>query len=189
MNCPHCHAPLSDPPPSVCPACFEDPATAATPVAPVGDSGSPGQDPGFIGGPSTPAPAAHPCVTEGCGGTAVAPAELCLTCQLMTAPTGRTYILTSSWGDLEVREGERITLGRSPEAAPRTAAFLINADRVSRLHADLSNLGGTLTLVDNSTNGTQVNGHRLEPGNPKTLLVGDRVVLGTQVEFVVDASD
>lgn len=188
MICPNCKTGLPDPPPDVCPSCWEDPRTVVMPAAQgtTPTPATPTSQPAL--GAPVHSPAGRPCATETCGGTAAPASDLCLTCQLMARPTGQSYVLGSTWGDLEIREGEHLTLGRSPESAPRTSAILTNADRVSRLHADLHNNAGTLTIVDNSTNGTAVNGHRLRPGESKTLLVGDRVVLGTQVEFVVRLS-
>lgn len=186
MNCPHCNASLPDPLPEVCPSCWEDPRIVVVPASTgVSPASAAPADQHDVQAPSS---SGRPCATEGCGGTAAPASDLCLTCQLMVAPADRSYVLVSTWGDLEVKEGERLTIGRSPESAPRTSALLARADRVSRIHADVANVDGSLTISDNSTNGTVVNGHRLLRGESKMLLIGDHVVLGTQVEFVVRPS-
>ena len=50
---------------------------------------------------------------------------------------------------------------------------------VSRRHARLTDHEGRLCVEDlNSTNGTRVNGRRLEPFAPRVLAPGDAVALG-----------
>ena len=50
---------------------------------------------------------------------------------------------------------------------------------VSRRHARLTRRDGRLCVEDlNSTNGTRVNGRRLEPFAPRVLAPGDAVALG-----------
>ena len=50
---------------------------------------------------------------------------------------------------------------------------------VSRRHARLTRRDGRLRVEDlNSTNGTRVNGRRLEPFAPRVLAPGDAVALG-----------
>ena len=72
------------------------------------------------------------------------------------------------------------TLGRAPRAD-----FIIDAALVSRVHCRLSAGAAELEVVDlDSTNGTFVNGARVERAVLKT---GDRLGVG-KVEFVVSKS-
>lgn len=133
-------------------------------------------------------PVAPPCAHPTCSEPAIDGSPLCPLHQLLDQPTRTAFILAGSWGSLEVNDGEVVTIGRSPEDAPKSAAMLVNADRVSRIHASVACGGGTLTITDRSTNGTTVNGERLTSGVERTLIEGDRIVLGTQVELVVNSA-
>ena len=69
------------------------------------------------------------------------------------------------------------TLGRA-----RRADFIVDAALVSRIHCRLAAGAGEIEAVDlQSTNGTYVNGRRIERG---TLKHGDRLRIGA-VELVV----
>ena len=72
------------------------------------------------------------------------------------------------------------TIGRAPRAD-----FVVDAALVSRLHCRLAASPGEIEAVDlESTNGTYVNGERVERG---TLKHGDRLRIGA-VELVVTKS-
>ena len=72
------------------------------------------------------------------------------------------------------------TIGRAPRAD-----FVVDAALVSRLHCRLAAGPGEIEAVDlESTNGTYVNGERVERG---TLKHGDRLRIGA-VELVVTRS-
>lgn len=72
------------------------------------------------------------------------------------------------------------TVGRAPRAD-----FIVDAPLVSRLHCRLTAGASELEVVDlDSTNGTYVNGKRVERG---TLLGGDKLGVG-RVELVVTRS-
>jgi pSer/pThr/pTyr-binding forkhead associated (FHA) protein len=72
------------------------------------------------------------------------------------------------------------TIGRAPRAD-----FVVDAALVSRLHCRLAAGPGEIEAVDlESTNGTYVNGERVERG---TLKHGDRLRIGA-VELVVTKS-
>lgn len=72
-------------------------------------------------------------------------------------------------------EGSSV-IGRDAEA---DHAFPGEAS-MSRRHAQLTRQGGQLTIEDlNSTNGTFVNGERLEPHTPRQLFQGDSLQFGT----------
>jgi pSer/pThr/pTyr-binding forkhead associated (FHA) protein len=52
-------------------------------------------------------------------------------------------------------------------------------------HAELTAQGGVFTITDlGSTNGTQVNGVRLEPNDPRVLQPADEITLG-QIVFTI----
>ena len=73
--------------------------------------------------------------------------------------------------------GNMKTLGRAPRAD-----FIVDAALVSRLHCRLTAGAGEIEAVDlQSTNGTNVNGSRVERG---LLRDGDRLRVGS-VELVV----
>jgi septal ring factor EnvC (AmiA/AmiB activator) len=97
-----------------------------------------------------------------------------------------TRMLVRTQGDTGIVQllGRRTTLGRTPDNDIR-----IDEDFISRHHAVLL-LAGASTIVEdlNSTNGTYVNGERI---NRRTLKEGDLVTLGkTEFRFVVKrASD
>ncbi|RKY98791.1 MAG: hypothetical protein DRQ03_01270 [Candidatus Hydrothermota bacterium] len=62
-----------------------------------------------------------------------------------------------------------------------------NSHTVSRLHAALviNKITGEITLEDlESTNGTYVNGERLQPHKPKALKNGDKVSFSRKLEFI-----
>lgn len=61
----------------------------------------------------------------------------------------------------------------------READILITDARVSRRHAEITLENQTVKLKDlGSTNGTTVNGEKLEPGNEMMLSAGDEVMFG-----------
>ncbi len=80
---------------------------------------------------------------------------------------------------LRVTPGAARTLGRGPQAN-----FIVEAALVSRLHCRfVAGPSGTLEVEDlGSTNGTWVNGHRVERAS---LAAGDRLRVG-QLELVVE---
>ena len=81
-----------------------------------------------------------------------------------------------------IASGATRTLGRAVRAD-----FILDAALVSRLHCRLSvSSDGQLDVVDlDSTNGTFVNGRRVEK---KTLAAGDRLRIG-RVELTVTTSE
>lgn len=79
--------------------------------------------------------------------------------------------------------------GRSTIGRDRTTVLVVDDDSVSRLHAELSRNGDHVVLSDlRSTNGTWVNGRRLQAASQE-LHAGDAVTLGhVQMSFVVPAA-
>lgn len=91
--------------------------------------------------------------------------------------------LVGKTGNTHVLMAEKTTFGRRPG----NAVVLSGDSYVSGNHCEILFEDGKFILVDlGSTNGTQVNGRRLEPNVPITLRDGDFVVMG-QTEFVFHA--
>lgn len=86
---------------------------------------------------------------------------------------------TSGQATLILASGQRIALGLHPFSIGRAqqSSLVLDDDNVSRNHAVLRPaLGGWLITDLNSTNGTTVNGQRI---NEVPLHAGDRLVFGT----------
>jgi adenylate cyclase len=80
---------------------------------------------------------------------------------------------------------ERLFVGRECAGIEPSRRLIIDRPNVSRDHLELraDPLLGT-TLIDLSTNGTWVNGRRVERGEPLVLSDGDRIEIGdTELEF------
>jgi hypothetical protein len=85
-------------------------------------------------------------------------------------------------GEYLLKEGKEVVVGRSSELD-----IVLMEDMVSRRHAVLVQRGDKIHVEDRgSTNGTFVNGEKIS-----TAVVGkgDRVLIGTSIMKVVDASD
>ncbi len=81
-------------------------------------------------------------------------------------------------GEFPLAEGEEVVVGRSSDLD-----MVLVEEMVSRKHAVFRLQGGVLTVEDQgSTNGTFVNGERIEKA---TLNEGDRVLIGTSILRVV----
>ncbi len=84
-------------------------------------------------------------------------------------------------GEYPLGEGQEIVIGRSSELD-----MVLVEEMVSRKHARISLNGGVITIEDlGSTNGTFVNGEKVEHG---TLKEGDRVLVGTNILKVIAIS-
>jgi pSer/pThr/pTyr-binding forkhead associated (FHA) protein len=107
---------------------------------------------------------------EGANGGALTKQRACL---VVTegAGVGRTYPL----------ESERVTVGRSPEATVH-----VDDDQLSRFHAVVVLRDGGHEVKDlHSTNGTFVNGKRLEAA--RLLTHGDHVRIGqTTLRYLIE---
>lgn len=187
VNCSVCSADLGDIPPEICPNCFTLDPCAAAPSAPsaTSEASDPARATPTRPEPATPTAGTTACATEGCTGVPPPGAWFCVTCQLINDGAERSVALVGTWGELPVPDGGELVVGRHPQKAPVTAVMLHDADRVSRVHAILHNRGGALILVDQSTNGTSVNGRTIPSDVEHTVLPGDRIIFGTQVEFEV----
>lgn len=92
------------------------------------------------------------------------------------------WILQSAGGEpawtFRLAPGATKTVGRAPRAD-----FIVDAALVSRLHCRLTASGDAVEVVDlSSTNGTFVNGKRIERAQ---IASGDRLRVG-RVEFSVE---
>ena len=78
--------------------------------------------------------------------------------------------------EIELAVGTRLVLGRDEPGV--VGAALTPFDNLSRMHAQLENSAGDLTVTDlGSTNGTFVNGERVTPGQRHPLAPGDELRL------------
>ncbi len=85
-------------------------------------------------------------------------------------------------GEYILKEGRDIIIGRSSELD-----VVLMEDMVSRRHAVLVVKNNKINLVDRgSTNGTFVNGEKVSKA---VVSKGDRILIGTSIMKVVDASD
>ena len=85
-------------------------------------------------------------------------------------------------GEFVLREGKEIVIGRSSDAE-----VVLMEDMVSRRHAILVIQGDKIHLEDRgSTNGTFVNGEKVSKA---VVTKGDRILIGTSIMKVVEASD
>src|SRR6188768_3656856 len=84
-------------------------------------------------------------------------------------------------GEYPLSEGQEIVIGRSSELD-----MVLVEEMVSRKHARIALAQGVITIEDlGSTNGTFVNGEKVERG---TLKEGDRVLVGTNILKVIAIS-
>ncbi len=85
-------------------------------------------------------------------------------------------------GEFPLKPNREITIGRSSEFD-----MVLDEERVSRCHAKVLTFNGQVMIRDlGSTNGTFVNGERIEEAQ---LQPGDRVLVGSSVMECVFASD
>lgn len=84
----------------------------------------------------------------------------------------------------------RLFVGRECAGIEPRQALILDDPSISRDHFELrSDSDGTTKLVDHSTNGTWVNGRRVERGEPAVLGDGDRIEVGDlKLEFRTSAA-
>ena len=76
----------------------------------------------------------------------------------------------------------RLTIGRN---GAKAMISVPNDGKLSGLHATFTQNGGVMMLTDNnSTNGTKVNGNRINPSEPTQLHQNDTVTLGSTIYTV-----
>src|SRR4051794_22176738 len=73
-----------------------------------------------------------------------------------------------------------LTIGRKQGGVDTSQLVLLDDPMVSRAHLELrGGAEGGVVLVDQSTNGTRVNGSKVEPGEPLVLSDGDLIEVGS----------
>ncbi len=95
------------------------------------------------------------------------------------AAAGTTVTLTGSNGQLlkGTMKNNMLTIGRNGAKAMLSVP---NDGKLSGLHATLAKQGNAMLITDNgSTNGTKVNGNKIETGVPTALNQNDAVTLGS----------
>lgn len=108
---------------------------------------------------------------------------------LLNQGAGETSLLNANYGSLtRVKSGESINInnGNFVIGKERARVNYCVADNtaVSRTHAAIVNRAGASYIVDkNATNGTFVNGTRLNPGQEQALKSGDKITLADE-EFI-----
>jgi class 3 adenylate cyclase len=82
-------------------------------------------------------------------------------------------------GERTVAVGGRLVVGRAPAGVEAAQRLVVEDPAVSREHLELRvDAAGGVVLIDTSTNGTRVNGRRVERGEPIALRDGDAIELG-----------
>ena len=84
-----------------------------------------------------------------------------------------------------------VTIGRStPGQGNAPHVDLSQDESVSRQHAEIRWTAAGYTVVDlGSTNGTRLNGRKLEPNTPAPLSDGDRIAVGRLCVLTVSTVD
>lgn len=138
---------------------------------------NPGQQPSMNPGQAAPPRPTQP--TESGGGETT----------VLSSGAGETTLLgggmQSSAKLIRVKTGESIAIHKSDFTLGKERSkvdYCINGDSsISRNHAKISVSGGEYVVTDlRSTNGTFVNGKKVEPGSPVSLKNGDRVMLSEE---------
>jgi len=101
------------------------------------------------------------------------------------APSGYSLKFLSGkyqGGEFALPDGREIVVGRASDLD-----MVLMEDMVSRQHARILSAGGAVTVEDlGSTNGTFVNGQRIERTQLRT---GDRVLIGTSIVRLIDRTE
>lgn len=106
---------------------------------------------------------------------------------LPVAPGGvaRPVLVAADGTRIALHEGEEVVLGRSPEESP-WARLAEGSPGVSRRHAIVSLWRGDLHVRDlGSSNGTWVNGIRIDGAAQLPVADGTRIGLGQRFELIV----
>lgn len=97
----------------------------------------------------------------------------------MTADVDRVVVRTGSGAEREVPILGRLFVGRECAGIEPRQRLILEDPGISRDHLELrADPDGTTRLIDHSTNGTWVNGRRVERGEPVPLGDGDRIEVG-----------
>jgi adenylate cyclase len=90
-----------------------------------------------------------------------------------------TEVTESGQTDRVVAIVDRVTVGRKQGSIDTPQMVLLEDPMISRTHLELRvEEAGGVVLVDQSTNGTRVNGTKAEPGAPLALRDGDLIEVG-----------
>jgi len=134
------------------------------------------------------APSTDVLCTE-CGALNAKGSERCIYCDARLIERSQSISvlrLSWPWGEEEVRD--TLVVGRDPPAPPELITRLAEAgfDNVSRQHARIVVAGGKASIVDmGSSNGTFVNGARLQPNVPTELASGMKLRFASDLEVIV----
>jgi adenylate cyclase len=91
-----------------------------------------------------------------------------------------TEVTENGQTDRVVAIVDRLTVGRKQGSIDTPQLVLLEDPMVSRAHLELrAEAVGGVVLVDQSTNGTRVNGTKVEPGEPLALSDGDLIEIGS----------
>lgn len=97
----------------------------------------------------------------------------------MTADANRLIVSPGTPSAREALVEGRLFVGRECAGIEPRQRLILDEPSISRDHFELrSDSDGTTRLIDHSTNGTWVNGRRLERGEPVMLADGDRIEVG-----------
>lgn len=86
-----------------------------------------------------------------------------------------------------IRQATRFQIGRGTDLGRMNSALLGGGnEELSRIHAELYVWGNVMKVMDlGSTNGTYINGKRLEPNKRYALEDGDQIRLGSEIFYAV----
>jgi len=157
-NCPQCQTPIRTSA-RFCPSCgydlFKQPAPSVNP--PVGPPEEAAPPEGF-----------SPSIPPGGAGSGT---------RLLDSEADVTAVVIRYMGGNSQRypiNKPVISIGRAPDSD-----VVINHPAISGHHLSLSLYSGQMTITDlKSTNGTQLNGHRIPPNQPQTIQAGDMIRIG-----------
>ena len=97
----------------------------------------------------------------------------------MSGDSDRLIIAPGSTDEREVPVPGRLFVGRECAGIEPRQRLILDEPSISRDHFELrSDSDGTTRLIDHSTNGTWVNGRRVERGEPAVLGDGDLIEVG-----------
>ena len=103
----------------------------------------------------------------------------------MTVDSVRLIVSPGTTAEMEVSVPGRLFVGRECAGIEPRQRLILDDPGISRDHFELrSDPDGRTRLIDHSTNGTWVNGRRVERGEPMLLGDGDRIEVGDlELEF------
>lgn len=108
----------------------------------------------------------------------------------MSTDTNALIVAPGTAAERAVAIRGRLFVGRECAGIEPRQRLILDEPSISRDHFELrSDADGTTRLVDHSTNGTWVNGRRVERGEPVTLTDGDSIEVGElTLEFRASAA-